>query len=63
MHGSNTPRERTPVEHVNRVIKCFNLSKDEAKDKDLLVGQLVFKYIGTSHWADVMPILDEFLKD
>ena len=62
MHGLNTPPERTPVEHVNRVIKCFNLSKDETKDKDLLVGQLVFKYIGTSHWGDVMPILDEFLK-
>jgi hypothetical protein len=63
MNGLNTPRERTPVEHVNRAIKCFNLSKDETKDKDLLVGQLVFKYISTSHWGDVMPILDEFLKD
>ena len=62
MNGLNTPRERTPVEHVNRAIKCFNLSKDETKDKDLLAGCFILKYIGTSDWLDVKPILDEFLK-
>jgi len=63
MHGLNTPRERTPIEHVNRAIKCFNVSESETKNKDLLAGTLILKYINTSHWADVEPILKEFLKD
>ena len=63
MHGLNTPRERTPVEHVNRAIKCFEVSKSETKSKDLLAGQLIRKYINTSHWVDVEPILKGFLKD
>ena len=60
MHGLNTLRERTPVEHVDRAIKCFDASKSEIKSKHLLAGHLVHKYINTSHWVDVEPILKEF---
>ena len=62
MHGLNKPQERTALEHVERAIRCFDLNKNPTKSKDLLLGGLVGKYIGTSDWVGVEPILKEFLK-
>jgi len=49
----------TVIDYVKDRISKFNPDKHS---EDLLIGQLVHKYIRTKHWGEVEQLLQEFIK-